>query len=308
MSGHRHRIVTGGLPYFGREVAALLDGDGWRARYLETRGWRPDAALRALRQARNAEALYQLGGQIARGSRPHLLALATRRPIVMHWTGTDVLYARRTVRRGHAARRLQTGITHWAGAPWLAEELRRAGVAATWQPHSAIDAPEKLPPFPEQFTVLAYLRPGRERFYGVAAVQRAAAALPEARVLVAGVEQLEGAPANVRCLGWVEDMPALYRESHVLLRLPAHDGLAFMVQEALAHGRHAVWNHAFPGVREVRSTEQAVAELNSLQVQHAAGRLPLNEGGAAHVRERYHRDRIRAELRAGLAQVIGAGR
>ncbi len=307
MSGG-YSVATGGLPYFGRAMAALLSGDGWQAQYLETRGWRPDAALRALTHARRAAVLYQLGGQIGWGSRPHLLALTVRTPMVMHWTGTDVLYARRAARRGRAVTRLQRNITHWAGAPWLAEELRSAGVAATWQPHSAIAAPAAVPSFPERFTILAYLRPGREQFYGAGSILQAAAALPEARILVAGTERLAGAPSNVRCLGWVQDMAAVYADSHVLLRLAAHDGLAFMVQEALAYGRHAVWNHSLPGVFDVRSTEQAIAQLHRLRDNQAAGRLAPNETGAQHVRERFNPARIRAELRSALARVIEARR
>jgi len=303
-----YRVAVGGSPHFGQQVAALLDGDGWRAAYLETRGWRPDAALRALRAARAADALYLVGGQIARGSRPHALRLLLRAPCVMHWTGTDILYARRTVRRGRAAGLLRHGCVHWTGAPWHVTELAAIGVHAAWMPHSAVDAPERLPAFPETFTVLAYLRPGRERFYGAEAVRAAATALPEAHVLVAGVEALAGAPANVRCLGWVADMPALYARSHVLLRLPAHDGLSFMVQEALAHGRYAVWNYPLTGAIPARDIDGAVAYLRRLAADHAAGALPLNVEGAAYVRERFAATRIRADLRRGLAAVIERGR
>ncbi len=28
------RVAVGGLPYFGRKMAALLDGDGWEVAYL----------------------------------------------------------------------------------------------------------------------------------------------------------------------------------------------------------------------------------------------------------------------------------
>lgn len=299
-----YQVAVGGSPHFGRQIATLLAGDGWDARYLNTRGWRPLPALRALQAARRAEALYLVGGQIARGSRPHALRLLIRRPTVMHWTGTDVLYARRTARRGHAVKLLRRGCTHWTGAPWHVEELATIGIRAVWLPHSAVEAPAYLPPFGEPFTILAYLRPGREEFYGAAAILTVAAALPDARVLVVGVERLAGAPANVRALGWVADMAGVYAESHALLRLPRHDGLSFMVQEALAFGRYAVWNHPFPGVHAVDSVPAATAHLRLLADRHAAGGLPLNEAGAAHIRERFNTARVRADLRRELATVI----
>jgi hypothetical protein len=154
--------------------------------------------------------------------------------------------------------------------------------------------------------VLAYLRPGREEFYGLVAVLRVAAALPDARVLVAGCERLEQpVPANVRCLGWVADMAAVYAGAHVLLRMAAHDGLAFMVQEALAYGRHAVWNHPFPGVRQALSAEEAVMHATELAEQHRAGRLSLNHEGADHVRRRYSERVVRDDLRRRLAEIAG---
>ncbi len=305
MSARRgYRVAVSGLPYFGRRMAALLSGDGWQADYLETRGWRPGPAVRALLHARRAQVLYHLGGQIARGSRPHVLLSLLRRPCVMHWTGSDVLHAHTVAARGAVAARLRDGCLHWAGAPWLVEELAAIGIRAEWVPHSAVAGPERLPPFPERFTVLAYLRPGREEFYGAAAVRRVAAALPEAQVLVVGVERLAAAPANVRCLGWVAEMAPVYAAAHVLLRLAAHDGLSFMVQEALAWGRWVVWNHPFPGVLEAADVDEACARVAALAARHTSGQLPLNEEGAAHVRACYHPARIRDEIRRRLATVL----
>jgi hypothetical protein len=139
-------VAIGGLPYFGQRLAALLDGCGWQATYLETRAWEPRAALRALRRAAAADVVYLVGGQIERLSRPHLLRLALRRPVVMHWAGSDVLYARRAHTAGRATAALVRGVTHWAGAPWLVEELRALGVRARWLPHSWVEAPPAPPP------------------------------------------------------------------------------------------------------------------------------------------------------------------
>lgn len=301
------RAAVGGLPYFGRKMAALLDGDGWRASYLETRGWRPLPAVRAVRDARRAGVLYQVGGQIGRFSRPHALLTLVNRPCVMQWTGSDVLYARATVARGGAAERLRRGVTHWAGAPWLVDELAAIGVRAEYVPHSFVEAPARLPEFPAAFTVLAYIRAGRETFYGAGAVLRAAAALPDARFLVAGCDRLDGAPPNVRCLGWVEDMAAVYARVHVLLRMTAHDGLAFMVQEALAHGRYAVWNHPFPGTDLAASDADACACLVDLAARHRTGALALNMTGAEHIAAEYNPRRVRDDIRRRLRTIAECG-
>jgi hypothetical protein len=307
VGGRRRRIAVGGLPFFGRRLAALLDGPGWQARYLETRGWQPRAAVRALRLAAGADLIYLVGGQIDRLSRPHVLALALRRPVVMHWAGSDVLYARRVHAGRRGSRRLISGITHWAGAPWLVEELRPLGVHARWLPHSWVEPPPTPPLLPDgPLTVLTYLPDGRAGFYGREVVLRVAAALPDACVLVAGARSVpESTPANVCPLGWVEDMGGVYARSHVLLRMPRHDGLAFMVQEALAYGRHAVWNYPFHGALHAPTPTAAVEAVRALHRRYMAGDLRLNEQGAARIRCRFTAARIRSDLLAGFAKVIG---
>ena len=301
------RLAIGGSPYFGRRLATLLAGDGLHTRYVETRGWRPDRALPVLRLARAAGLIYLCGGQIAHGSRPHLLRLAVRCPIVMHWTGSDVPYARGVIARGRMAAALRDRCVHWAGAPWLVDELAELGITARWVPHSHVDVPAQTPPFPAAFTVLAYLLEQREEFYGAAAVRAVAEALPEARVLVAGVEDLADSPDNVDCLGWQNDMAPVYAAAHVLLRLPEHDGLSFMVQEALALGRYAIWNHSFPGVSTAFSADRAVALVAELAAHHRAGVLPFNDAGRAHVQEHFSQQHIRRMLREELFAVAGRG-
>jgi hypothetical protein len=296
------------MPYFGRRLAGLLAGDGWQARYLETRGWGPRAAVEAMQTARSADLTCMVGGQIGRLSRPHLLALALRRPLAMLWAGSDVLYARRVIEAGRATGVLVRGVSHWAGAPWLAEELKPLGIDARWLPHSWVDAPATLPPLPSPgavpFTVLTYLPEQRAAFYGGAAVLHLARALPDVQVLVTGAASLPWElPANVRCLGWVEEMAPVYARSHVLLRLPRHDGLSFMVQEALAFGRYAVWSYPFDGVIQAGNADAAIGSVQDLARRHAEGCLTLNEAGAAHVRDRFSAARIRADLRAAM---IGA--
>lgn len=299
------RVAVGGLPFFGRRIARLIDGDGMRAIYLETQGWSPRVALRALRLASKADLIYLIGGQVERRSRPHLLRLALKSPMVMHWAGSDVLYARGVVEAGRAAPALLDNVQHWSGAPWLSDELAGLGVTAPWLPHSWVESVAWAPELPAgPFTVVAYLPERRTAFYGAAVVRDVALALPDARMLVVGTSRLAGAPPNVHCLAWVEQMEEVYKQSHALLRMPDHDGLSFMVQEALALGRYAVWPYPFPGAILVRDASQAIAALRSLQARHEAGALPRNEAGAAETRERFGRERIRTDLRAALLKAV----
>jgi hypothetical protein len=152
--------------------------------------------------------------------------------------------------------------------------------------------------------LLTYLPEGRADFYGGDTIRHLAAALPEVRVLVTGARSLPWSAPNVRCLGWVEQMAPLYAQAHVLVRLPRHDGLAFMVQEALAFGRHVLWTYPFPGAVQAADADDAVLLARELYGRHLQSGLPLNEAGATHVRQRFNRDRIRADLLAGFGKIL----
>jgi hypothetical protein len=180
------------------------------------------------------------------------------------------------------------------------------GVKARFLPHSWVDPPDLLPAFPAgPLTVVTYLPEGRAEFYGSKAVLQVTRALPDVRVLVVGARVLPApVPANVSLLGWVDDMAPVYARSHLLLRLPRHDGLAFMVQEALAHGRHAVWTYPFENTHMATTPEAAIEAVGALCRQHAAGTLPLNEAGAADVRCRFAAERIRSDLLLGFESVL----
>src|SRR6266403_1239163 len=44
---------------------------------------------------------------------------------------------------------------------------------------------------------------------------------------------------------------AFYKRASVVWRPVRHDGLSFMVLEALGHGRHVLWTYEFPGCVKV---------------------------------------------------------
>jgi hypothetical protein len=111
----------------GRRLAALLDGDGWQVRYLETRGWRPDRRWRCWGSTHGRVALS--GRRTDPAVQPPAPArLVARRPLAMHWAERRALRATRIV-AGRATASLVRGVTHY-GAPWLAENWRRWGDGA----------------------------------------------------------------------------------------------------------------------------------------------------------------------------------
>lgn len=287
-------------------LASLLTVDGWDARYVESAGLRPDAWLTTATSVLRADLVYLIGGQVQRWSRPDLLTRLSRRPIVMHWVGSDVTYALSAARNGRASRRLIRRPVHWTEVEWTANELRPLGIDAAIVPLTSTRLPGEPQPLPETFTVLAYLPKDRPSFYGAEGVIRLAESLPAAHFLVAGSEG-DGiiAPENVEFLGWVADMAPVYARSSVLLRLPRHDGLSFMVLEALAAARHVIWTHPLEGVLRVEGEDEARAQLQRLFAEHRAGTLDLNSPGRTFVAESLSTGIVRAEILRRFAALLG---
>jgi hypothetical protein len=210
----------------------------------------------------------------------------------MHWVGSDVLYARRADRRGRVSARLRRA-THWADAPWLAQELGPLALAVEERPLPmpiAVGSPVPMPPEP---AVMIFLPAAPHRAYDVDATRAVVEALPQTRFILVGGYRFE-AP-NVENLGFVTDMATVYARSSMLLRLVRHDGLSHTVIEALSYGRHVAWRYTFPGVTAAATAEEAIAAIRV----HAASPLVLNEAGIA-ASERYRPARVLAEAAEAL--------
>jgi hypothetical protein len=299
------RILVGGLPYFGRMLAGLLTGDGWQAQYMAPALRRPASLIDAASLLANADLVYLVGGQIERQSRPDWLARVWRRPIVMHWVGSDVTYALAAAARGQTSQRLIARPEHWTEVAWTGAELRPLGVTSSVVPLTSTRVTGEPHPLPESFTVLTYLPAARPDFYGRAEVMRLAQAFPDVRFLVAGNDGAgSSSPPNVEFLGWAGDMSSVYARSTVLLRLPEHDGLSFMVLEALAAGRHVIWNHPLEGVHESNTDADARVFLAWLLAEHREGRLGLNQVGLQSVRQSYLPEHVRERILGRFTELL----
>lgn len=297
------RVAIIGLPSFGRRVAAELRQGGLSARFVERPGRSPRAAARMLREFARADLVYGIGLSAARNSPADLLA-RTGKPLLMHWVGTDVVHAQDAEREGRLSRRVIAHATHWADAPWLAEELAPLGVEATEQ---LLPLPVHLGeplPLPAAFQVLIYLPPAAHAAYDVTATFAVAEALPGIPFTLIGGFQPDATPPNVQNLGLVDDMPSVYANSTVFLRLVHHDGMSHTVLEALSLGRHALWSYPFPGVLQVTGADAAVQAISDLRAQHEAGTLAWNEVGATNVRQRYQHGAVLASAHRRIRELL----
>jgi hypothetical protein len=246
------------------------------------------------------DVVYQVGG--GPFVRPQIFDVckAVRRRVIKHWVGSDVLRARESrVVEQHA-----TGLVEdWAVSAKLVEELRQAGIAAKQFPLSALCPVELRPMPPEPLTVLAYLPSVKFDFYGGEIVLSLAERFADTRFLVVGSEGAgRVAPSNVTFLGHQRDMDAVYARSHVLLRLPQHDGLSFMVLEALNNGREVIWNQPFEASRLAQTENEAAAHLRELRTRLRMGELLPNVAGREYVIARYSGEGARVVIRRELTK------
>ncbi len=299
----RRIVLMRGLPYFVGLLAPALSCDE-----LDFRGFAIEPRAESLWRFLKAHAVYFISAGIR--SRLAELALTFRKRVVMHWGGTDVLNAVEAYNAGLGSRRIIGMCEHWATTTWIAQELAAIGVKAKIVPYTALNFPSDVPPLPRRFTVLTYLPESRPEFYGSDSIIALARDFPNVQFTVLASTAAspwlkhESVPANVRALGSVRDLDSVYREATVLVRLTKHDGLSFMVAEALARGRYILWRYPVGPHPAIITYEQARGELGCLLRLHNAGKLRPNYRGAQWANEYLAPARIVANLRAEFKRLL----
>jgi len=292
-------------------LAGVLTRRGWDARFAAHPGRSVGGWLRLLPLVARADIVYLIGSRIDRGCPQEWLLRLRRRPLVIHWVGTDVQIALEEAARGNASEIIVHRPMHWCDAPWLVSELEELGARAEYVPLPITGLAAEGPPLPDRFRVLLYLPVDAfdREVFDMETLLALPTALPEIDfVLIPSTQETlpSPLPANVTAPGWVDDMDALYRDVAVVVRLTSHDGTSFMVLEALSRGRQVIWTFAMPGVT-VASGFAAVSEaLANMARRFADSELGLNTEGMEYARHAFDPHdaetaidrRLRAMLRA----------
>lgn len=308
----RGRVLILGLSYFGRLLAGQLCTAGWDAAYAPHPGRSAASWARLLPRIANADILYLISSRIERWAPQDIMMLMRRKPVVIHWVGTDASRATEAHRRGVLSTRIAEDATHWCDAPWLVDELRLAGIHSEYVPLPIPLATGSPPSLPAEFHVLMYL-PADARDRAVFDEQTTLAlpaAFPDIRftLLPATAHDLgRELPANVATPGWLPDLDPIYRESTVLIRQTTHDGMAFTAVEALARGRYVIWSYPIPGGIHASGLEPVRNELATLIQRHQAGKLPLNLSGRAHTLIKFAPTRLMLQLDKRLQGLVARG-
>ena len=237
-----------------------------------------------------------------------------RKPMIMHWIGTDVSMVREADKiGGQISWPVLEACNHWTEVKWTAEELGTVGIRADVVPLTSTLPVENINPLPNRFTVLVYLPSNRPLFYGAHHILRLAREMPEIQFKCVGFNESpfhftsDLIPTNVELLGRPDTLGKIYQESTVLIRMTDHDGLSFMVLEALLHGRYVIWSHSLgnaPGALAASNYETLYRHVETLYTQSIRGGLAPNYEGAKFVHAHYDPADIAKDIRCRIRALI----
>ena len=292
------RVLVVGFRRLAQPLAARLTNDAWSCNYSESGG-----TLASI----TSDIVYQVGGGPI--VYPRLLAAsrAAGTPVIKHWVGTDVL---RTVLPHVRKQYLANKVNHWAVTQWLADELRAAGlgIEAKVVPLSVLQQTEPKPLPPPPLTIVIYAPASKWAFYRGPLMLAIAEKFPDVRFLVVAHDGTGvTATPNVSFLGYRSDMAEIYARSHAVLRFVDHDGLSYMVMEAMEAGRHVIWDRPMRGVRLIADVPGIEREIAALDRELRAGVLEQNEEGRAYTRATYLDSLVADQIRQEFEAVSDAG-
>jgi glycosyltransferase involved in cell wall biosynthesis len=300
------RVLVHGLIYFGQMFAELMNGDGWDFRYYPDAGIRNYSAM--ARDLRACDVAYQIGGRVSMGKFLRAANLLGKNKLVMHWVGSDTMDQQRELAQGKAHPWVMGTVRHWAESDWMVREVQTLGLECELIPLPSARVPDRPTALPAEFSVLVYMPAvSRGELYGLDRILEVARSLPHIPFELVGLYEgkITDPPANVGVHGRIPDLIEFYRRASVVWRPVRHDGLSFMVMEAMGHGRHVLWTYPFPGCTQVDTAGNARKEIERLCALHREKRLQLNCRGVKAIADGgYLPQELRKRIHGRLEELI----
>jgi glycosyltransferase involved in cell wall biosynthesis len=274
-----------------------MSGEGWEFSFYPDRGI--GNLARMARALTRCDVAYQIGGRVTAGQFLRAAKLLNKKRIVMHWAGSDVLDERGYVALGYSDRWVVNNIRHWAESDWMVKEVEELGISCERVPLPSSLIPEQASPLPEEFSVLVHVPSADLGYlYGLDRILKVARNVPRVRFELVGwlAGRIPDAPDNIRIHGRVRELRKFYEKAAVVWRPARHDGLSFLVREALGHGRHVLYSYPLEGCVQVSGAEDAQKEIVRLSELHQQGRLELNIAGQRGVTRSYSCGALRHDI------------
>jgi hypothetical protein len=298
------RVFLHGLVYFCRQFPGLLETPGWEFRHFDPK--RVSELMPATAYLQRCDLAYSWGGRLTLGKFLTVARLLGKKKLIFFWCGSDTLHARRDYDHGRVDPWI-AGKVHWAGSPWLADEVRAMGLSCEYVPSTWVEVPPAVPSMPKTFSVLAHLSSAaRVELYGIDHLFAVARKMPNVPFHVVGILPGESlcAPENVTVHGRVPSLSPFFRQTSVFWRPARHDGLSFAALEALAHGRHVLWTYPFPEATVAGDAVSGYEQLQRLQELHARGELFVNQTGRDYIASNFTPAVIREGILSRWRRII----
>ena len=300
------RVLVHGLVYFGDVFAEFMTGDGWNFQYY------PDRRLSNLTSMaialRKCDLVYQIGGRITIGKFLRAAKFFGKERIVMHWVGSDVLEQREALAEGKSDPWVLKTVHHWADSEWIAREVSALGISCDLVPLPSARMPDSPLPLPKQFSILVYVPSvSCSDLYGLDMILEVAHELPHIPFELVGLRDgpLAKVPPNINVHKRIPNLSEFYQRASAIWRPTRHDGLSWMVCEALGHGRYVLWTYPFPGCIQVTSASEAAAQIQRLYQLHRERKLQINQEGVCFMADSgYHPRRFKQNIRSHLENIL----
>jgi len=288
------RVLLVGLPYFTEKLARdLREFDTENTYYRLDTYYNKKDRIKAMWLIPTIDVVYSINGALDK-SRVFDWAFFWRKKVMMNWVGTDVTKARKLEQ---VNQQYLMKASHYCEVEWIQEELKLLDIDAKIL--NFFNFPKTFDvriPDEENLKVLTYISDGREDYYGWQEVLKAARACPDVDFTVVGTTGKKEQPENMKCLGWVENMPELFNANHVCIRYVEHDGLSGFVLEALLRGKHVLYSQPLDHCKFVTDVEALISGIKHLSESCQSGELKSNTEGANYVRKNFGREKILSEL------------
>lgn len=297
------KVLLIGLPHFTRLTAQLLSEHSEGSnQFIAIDTSTRKGKRRFLLELPTADTVFRHWGTLT-SSQALSVSIRLRKRVIQFWAGTDVLDVKEELKAEAPSRSLLEKCVHLCESPWTRDELAAMGVDAQLVPLAQIGSAVRDASIrdPDEFSVLGYVGQGRPDFFRLTELIRLAAAFPDVRFRVTGIDSAEARlPANLELLGWVDDMTSLYQHCVAFIRLPLHDGYSFSVREALAWGKYVISSYPYPHSLQATDYSSLEAHVRGLKTRFEHGELRVNWPGRDYVLREFDGARVCSQLMESL--------
>lgn len=290
------KILIVGLPLFAERLKKeLSEFDQSNTYYQLNTYYNRKDKIKAFFMMPFMDVVFSINGTTTK-SKVIDLALFLKKRVMFNWVGTDVLKA---INNHNRIQSYISKVEHYCEVEWIQEELKPIGINAEILNFVAFEKSFELPKLdPKQLNVLSYISDKRAEFYGINEFLELAKQFPSINFFIAGTnaEKYEPLPSNLKALGWVDDMNALFDKVHVTVRFPEHDGLSSFILESMARGKQVIYKYPFNHCLYCESLEQMIQTVQTIKVDFEAGKDLTNRDAKIFIESNFSKEKIFSEL------------